>query len=68
MKPVGIACIGVLVILIVSILREKNVDVKGVFLRQHWMVQAGALSAVILLILFSFVFTAPSGGFLYAQF
>lgn len=68
MKPVGIACIGVLIMLAVSILREKNVDVKGVFLRQHWMVQAGALSAVILLILFSFVFTAPSGGFLYAQF
>ncbi len=68
MKPIGIAVIGVLVVLVVSIWRERNIDVKGRLMALPAMVQCVILVCVVLMILVSFVFTAPSGGFLYAQF
>ena len=68
MKPVGIAAVGVLAVLAVSILRERQIDVKGRFMRLPAFIQTGILTLVLLMILFAFVFTAPSGGFLYAQF
>ena len=67
-KPVGIAAVGVLAVLAVSILRERQIDVKGRFMRLPAPIQTGILTLVLLMILFAFVFTAPSGGFLYAQF
>ena len=68
MKPVGIAAVGVLIVLAVSFLREREIDVKGRFMRLPALTQTGILTLVFLMILFAFVFTAPSGGFLYAQF
>ena len=68
MKPVGIAALGVLVVFAVSLMRESHVDVKGRLMKMPAAFQAGILVMVLMMILFAFVFTAPSGGFLYAQF
>ncbi len=68
MKPVGIAAVGILVVLAVSAMREREIDVKGRFMKLPGVVQTGVLTMVLLTVLFAFVFTAPSGGFLYAQF
>ena len=68
MKPVAIAALGVLVVFAVSLMRENHVDVKGRLMKMPAMVQSGILTLILMMILFAFVFTAPSGGFLYAQF
>lgn len=68
MKPVGIAVLGILVVLAVSLMSENHIDVRGRLMKMPAWVQAGVLTAAMVMILFAFVFTAPSGGFLYAQF
>ena len=68
MKPVVIAAVGVLIILAISIMREKQIDVKGKVMCLPAAAQSFLLILVLMMILFAFVFTAPSGGFLYAQF
>lgn len=68
MKPVVIAAMGMLVIFVVSVLREKQMDVKGRVMCLPAMAQSFLLIFVLTMILWAFVFTAPSGGFLYAQF
>ena len=68
MKPVGIAALGILVVLAVSLMSENHIDVRGRLMKMPAWVQAGVLTAAMVMILFAFVFTAPSGGFLYAQF
>lgn len=68
MKPIGIAIIGLVVVFIISVCRERQIDVRERVCRMPSVIQAAALSVACVLILFSFVFTAPSGGFLYAQF
>lgn len=68
MKPVGIAALGILVVLAVSLMSENHIDVRGRLMKMPAVVQAGVLTTAMVMILFAFVFTAPSGGFLYAQF
>lgn len=68
MKPVAIAAMGMIVVFVVSVLREKQMDVKGRVMRLSAAAQMFLLIFILLMILSAFVFTAPSGGFLYAQF
>ena len=67
-KPYMIAAVGCVLVFAVSVLKEKNVDVESCILAMHPLKRSALYVAAALLVLWAFVFTAPSGGFMYAVF
>ena len=63
-----IAAVGCLVVLVVSVLRERGVDVSGELLKQNVIVRFAVYTFVALMVLVSFMFAPSSGGFMYANF
>ena len=63
-----LALMGCLIVLIVSIQRERGIDVGEKILALPFVVRTVMLSALILLIALSFAFAPAQGGFLYANF
>ena len=64
----ALAAIGCLVVFVVSVLRERGVDVEGAILKQNWIVRFGIYAFVVLLTLGAFMFAPVDGGFMYANF
>ena len=55
-------------VFVVSVLRERGVDVEGAILKQNWIVRFGIYAFVVLLTLGAFMFAPVDGGFMYANF
>ena len=60
-----IACI---IVFIVSVLRERDVDVAGGLLKRNFVLRYALYVCIGVLILFSFLFAPSNGGFIYANF
>ena len=64
----GFAAIGCVIVLVVSILRERGVDVAGSFLRKNVVVRFACYGIIGLLVVASFAYAPTAGGFIYANF
>lgn len=63
-----LAAAGIVVILIVSVQRERGLDAYVQFQRKPFALRALLLAALMLMTASSFLFTETAGGFLYANF
>jgi len=64
----ALACVAILIVFVVSVLRERGVDVCGWLLRRNVAVRAAAYFAIIMLVLFSALLLPSGGDFIYANF
>lgn len=60
--------LGSLVMLAVSILKERNVDVYAAIQKRSIVVRWGAYYVMLILVILSFTFSAGDAGFMYAQY
>ena len=67
-RPYAIALAGCILVFVVSVLKERKTDVEGALIRQNTALRLVLYTSVIMLVLWSFVFTTPTGGFMYAAF
>ena len=67
-RPYAIALAGCILVFAVSVLKERKTDVEGALIRQNTALRLVLYTSVIMLVLWSFVFTTPTGGFMYAAF
>ena len=63
-----IAAVGCVVVFVVSVLRERGVDVTERVLALPFMVRVVVISIMLLFVAFSFAFAPSQGGFIYANF
>lgn len=63
-----VALVGCLIVLLVSILKENGVDVKGEILKLNIVVRYAIYLIVLFIVLGSFMVAPTSGGFIYANF
>lgn len=63
-----IAALGCLVVFIVSVLRERGVDVSGALLKSNVILRFAVYTFIVLLVVVSFMFAPSEGGFIYANF
>ena len=63
-----IAAVGCVVVFVVSVLRERGVDVTERVLALPFMVRVVVISTMLLFVAFSFAFAPSQGGFIYANF
>ncbi|MBR3320871.1 MAG: hypothetical protein IKG04_02900, partial [Exiguobacterium sp.] len=64
----AIAALGCCIVLIVSVLRERGIDVAGKFLGCNFVVRYLCYAFVAFLVIISFVFSTNVQGFMYANF
>ena len=63
-----VAAIGCIMVFVVSVLKERGVDVKGLILKQNVVVRYAIYTVVMCLVLGSFAYAPVDGGFIYANF